>query len=361
MAEIVANLERHTLSMAATETGDTSATSLTTANSIIINSFTNGTGAVSDDDASVDAFFNGTNVEVSRIGSAGSIEIEIQAAEFDPGQTTVQAGTFSIANDATSDTEPLTTVVVVDSFQVISWEDNGTISSMLNRSCRASFTATTMTFERAFYGGDPDNSKDGHWFLVECDANEFDVKHGVTNLAASDLSEDLVITAVVMARTHVMAQVETENGNMSPDEYATDTFLQSTTAVRSERFDGTSVSDVTIQAIQYAASIIAGMQRGVVSGTGTTQTIVPSTFEATKSIAMLPCYPQTGAFDHNHAGDPETETYMSCLITGGNIELDRAVAATATVQQHWELSDLEDTTAAGISIPVVQHHRQRNF
>jgi hypothetical protein len=131
-------------------------------------------------------FDTADEVTVSRTDSVNcAVWAEVTVVEYDDTKVTVQSGTFSISDGATTDNATLTTIVENSSYPYVNYHTTLANDHRRAASIRARIDATTTLGIYRPYVSDDVN---GHWYLIESDDSDFtteEVSFDTTGASAS--------------------------------------------------------------------------------------------------------------------------------------------------------------------------------
>ena len=188
------------------------------------------------DELYLDVYFeSGPKVTaVRQTATVGVITLGIFVVEFDPTETDVQTGTFTIADASGSGTAAVDAVTLAETAMVFNYKTNGCGNTVWgNSAIRGYFSSTTqLTFDRQTSQA---GAISGHWFTFEDIGDNFHVATYDGGIAASQTVTDTEITEVVMNKTFTLSSFRTIGSNDDTENYSNWNTLIDTTHLRAER------------------------------------------------------------------------------------------------------------------------------
>ena len=222
----------------------------------------------------IDCYISGTNVVADRADdAAGELVVEVGVVEFG-SDATVQSGTFTIADLATSGTANPTVSAanLSKTFCVFSWESPVT-GEMNSSSVWHALTENTLTFNR--FG--INNALGGHWYTVTDDESNFTVQRDtaidMSSGSGTDTLADTTITAVAYDKGMLIASWGMTQTAKDPDDMPNAYLFDSDTGgdydtVRFQRFSGGGSATASFEAVTFTDS--TNVESGLLTQTSQT-------------------------------------------------------------------------------------------
>lgn len=188
------------------------------------------------------------------------ITVRCYVVEFG-ADITVQQGTFD--NNTADDTVAVTSVDQTKAFLVFYYKRaSGDVDALNSAAVRGFFSADDeLTFAR---GSGGDGQAVGHWYIAEDDASNWDVESGTIAMTTETSLTD-TITAVVMAKTFIVASYMTTHDSDDVIGATCRVDLSTTTTVRAIRNSNADNLTVSFFAIEFAGD--ENVYRGLMSFT----------------------------------------------------------------------------------------------
>lgn len=363
MAGFVTSVQHVTVTMGSTVTSASSSTLTgTLANLIPIITYEVGGGSDSIASQQIKAVIAaGPVVTVSRAAAATgyTVSVEVMVIEMDGTNTTIQEATSTLTG-ATSATASLTAVVEADSFVVHTYTNSSTLDDANDRDVETWFSSTTqLTFARGAGNG----NIDGKAYVIECNANEFDVQHirDADATSGNATGTSAAFTAVVMADTFIIG---TQQNTHTTDDVRSSVIkaeLASTTTVTSTRNFGQVGSQVTptIQVVQMTGGTV---QRGNLTWTttGASTTASPSAPSDTNFDSCFHCFAGQHSVEGNGSNSASNQGAFQklSLDSAGTTLTGERYDGTGSPQANtgsadWQVVEWEEAGGGGVTVPAL--------
>jgi len=296
MASIVKSIEKLTINLG---TGDLTGTgaltkSQTAADCVPFTTVTTTRDAnESFDERLITVTISGSTVTCTRKASTGSVVVEcvVFVVEFDSAVVTVQTGSFDEAG-LTVDKAPSTNFTdIAKTFLYFTFSTTNIGDDYTSAMVSGTIVSTSVIrFER----DDENSSMSGQWYTVECANTEFLVRRGSIAMFGSNATKTATITAVVLARSMVIASYRSGELDDDPRDGAVIIDLTNTTTVTATRSNGGTPSakaDIEFQVVQFEADQLnSDIQRGqfTVLAANSSDTDIITAIDQAKAIANSP-------------------------------------------------------------------------
>jgi hypothetical protein len=309
---LLASFQKHTLTLAAGDAEERASLGSVTANKCVpffTRRFsTVPSPATSAPQSSLDVYIDTGTSEVVAVTNSGSTRaqvVEVGVAEFS-SSANVYAGTFSIANAASSNTATIPQSVTQSrAFALASYQSTYSSTNYPSWAVRTRFTADNqLTFSR----GASTETISGHWYVVEATSSSiFTVQ--AFNIDVDGASLDQAITAVAdTAKTMIIGSWETTGVSDNPNDRPYAHLLDSDT-LSIVRIGTSGIATVTAYIIELkgAESVRRGVhtQSGQDDDDAITISAVTSTANSMGRTAIYPVMHNAVMNTTSGAGHPD--------------------------------------------------------
>jgi len=140
----------------------------------------------------VDAYFSGSNIEVSRelASTSARVRVYVTVVEYDPDRVNVTQGTYTIADSSLSNTATISPALsdISNTFMVFHGTKAHSFDGWADYMTRGRITSTSqLTFDR----GDSGGLIEGYWYTAESTAGDFSVQSYDVTLTTTTQNETI--------------------------------------------------------------------------------------------------------------------------------------------------------------------------
>jgi hypothetical protein len=289
-------------------------------------------------------------VRITRTGTADPLVYTIYVVEFG-SDINVQRGTVNSITGTGTDVT-ITSIDQTKAFALFYYNRNGgDLDAHDSAAVRSHFTAdTTLRLNR---GSGADGDFSGFWYVVEDTGSNFDVEAGTVALSASQTSNTATISAVTMAKTFIVASMETDQTDDDVNSGTMYCDLQSTTLVRARRNTAAATITVSFFAIEFSGG--ENVYRGELAfGTADTQLTASHTaVDPDFAMAWSPNRQHRSASGSGTGSSDNSASAVKVIINGtdNGIVADRNNFGSDAANFSWETVEWEEDVAGGGSRP----------